>query len=37
VFPHDGTTADKLFEAADQRLLGAKRDTKPSRGRRRAA
>jgi diguanylate cyclase (GGDEF)-like protein len=37
VFPHDGTTADKLFEAADQRLLGVKRDTKPSRGRRRAA
>jgi diguanylate cyclase (GGDEF)-like protein len=33
VFPHDGTTADGLFHAADQRLLG----TKSRRGRRRAA
>ena len=33
VFPHDGTTADGLLEAADQRLLG----TKTRRGRRRAA
>jgi diguanylate cyclase (GGDEF)-like protein len=37
VFPHDGTTAPALMEAADQRLLGAKRDTRPGRGRRRAA
>ncbi len=37
VFPHDGTTAAALFESADQRLLGAKRDTGPPRGRRRAA
>jgi diguanylate cyclase (GGDEF)-like protein len=37
VFPHDGTTAPALMEAADQRLLGVKRDTGPGRGRRRAA
>jgi hypothetical protein len=37
VFPHDGTTAPALMEAADQRLLGVKRDTRPGRGRRRAA
>jgi diguanylate cyclase (GGDEF)-like protein len=37
VFPHDGTTAAALFEAADQRLLGVKRDTRPTRPRRRAA
>ncbi len=33
VFPHDGTTADGLLHAADQRLLAAK----SGRGRRRAA
>jgi diguanylate cyclase (GGDEF)-like protein len=37
VFPHDGTTAPALMEAADQRLLGVKRDTRPGRPRRRAA
>ena len=37
VFPHDGTTAAALMEAADQRLLGVKRDTRPARPRRRAA
>src|SRR5579872_2804930 len=37
VFPQDGTTAPALLEAADQRLLGVKRDTGPGRGRRRAA
>ena len=37
VFPHDGTNAAALFDAADQRLLGAKRTTGPSRPRRRAA
>jgi len=37
VFPHDGTTAAALMEAADQRLLGVKRDTRPPRPRRRAA
>jgi diguanylate cyclase (GGDEF)-like protein len=37
VFPHDGTTAAELFDAADQRLLGAKRTTSPGRPRRRAA
>jgi diguanylate cyclase (GGDEF)-like protein len=37
VFPDDGTTADALVEAADQRLLGAKRRTGRPRGRRRAA
>jgi diguanylate cyclase (GGDEF)-like protein len=38
LFPHDGTTADGLFGAADQRLLGAKQH-KPGRERsgRRAA
>jgi len=35
VFPRDGTTAPALMEAADQRLLGVKRTTRP--GRRRAA
>ena len=37
VFPDDGTTAPALMEAADQRLLGVKRDTRPTRPRRRAA
>ena len=37
VFPHDGTTAPALMEAADQRLLRVKRDTRPTRPRRRAA
>jgi diguanylate cyclase (GGDEF)-like protein len=37
VFPHDGTTAAALFEAADQRLLGVKREMRPTRPRRRAA
>jgi diguanylate cyclase (GGDEF)-like protein len=37
VYPHDGTTADGLLEAADQRLLGAKRKTGPGRTGRRAA
>lgn len=38
LFPHDGSTADALLEAADQRLLGAKRRRdRPGAGRRRAA
>ena len=37
IFPRDGGTADVLLHAADQRLLGAKRRTGSSRGRRRAA
>jgi diguanylate cyclase (GGDEF)-like protein len=37
LFPHDGTTADALLEAADQRLLGAKRQSGTSPRRRRAA
>ncbi len=37
VFPHDGTTSDGLLGAADQRLLGAKRQTGNGRGGRRAA
>jgi diguanylate cyclase (GGDEF)-like protein len=37
VFPHDGKTAPALLEAADQRLLGAKRHTHRDRTRRRAA
>jgi diguanylate cyclase (GGDEF)-like protein len=37
VFPHDGTSAAALLEAADRRLLDAKRDTRPGRPRRRAA
>ena len=37
VFPHDGTTAAALLEAADRRLLGAKRETRPTRARRRVA
>jgi GGDEF domain-containing protein len=37
VFPDDGTTAAALLEAADQRLLGAKRQTHTGRARRRAA
>jgi GGDEF domain-containing protein len=37
VFPRDGTTLDALFEAADQRLLGAKRATHPHHGGRRRA
>jgi diguanylate cyclase (GGDEF)-like protein len=37
VFPSDGTTPDGLLEAADQRLLGAKRLTGTGRGGRRAA
>ena len=37
LFPHDGTTAPALMEAADQRLLGVKRDAGPGRGGRRAA
>jgi diguanylate cyclase (GGDEF)-like protein len=37
VYPHDGTTADGLLEAADQRLLGVKRKTGPGRTGRRAA
>ena len=38
LFPHDGTTAATLLEAADQRLLGAKRQTsRPGTRRRRAA
>ena len=37
VFPNDGTTAPALMQAADQRLLGVKRDTHPGRGRRRVA
>ena len=31
VFPHDGTTAPALIEAADRRLLGVKRDTRRAR------
>jgi diguanylate cyclase (GGDEF)-like protein len=37
VFPHDGTTPPALMQAADERLLGVKRDARPARGRRRAA
>jgi diguanylate cyclase (GGDEF)-like protein len=37
VFPHDGRTADTLLEAADQRLLEAKRHARRDRPRRRAA
>ena len=37
VFPRDGTTAPTLMQAADERLLGVKRDVRPARGRRRAA
>jgi diguanylate cyclase (GGDEF)-like protein len=38
LFPRDGTTADELLEAADQRLLGAKRQAnRPGARRRRAA
>jgi diguanylate cyclase (GGDEF)-like protein len=37
IYPHDATTADGLLEAADQRLLGAKRQTGPGRTGRRAA
>jgi diguanylate cyclase (GGDEF)-like protein len=37
VFPHDGATATTLLEAADRRLIGIKRDTRPGPGRRRAA
>jgi diguanylate cyclase (GGDEF)-like protein len=37
VFPQDGTTADGLLEAADQRLLGAKRRGGGGRTGRRAA
>jgi diguanylate cyclase (GGDEF)-like protein len=37
LFPHDGTTPAGLLEAADQRLLGAKRQTGSRRRRARAA
>jgi diguanylate cyclase (GGDEF)-like protein len=37
VFPRDGKTADALLQAADQRLLGAKRLAHATRSRRRAA
>ena len=37
VFPHDATTGPALLQAADQRLLAAKRQTGTARGRRRAA
>ena len=37
IFPDDGTTAAALLQAADQRLLGAKRGRPRARGRRRAA
>ncbi|MBV8219310.1 MAG: GGDEF domain-containing protein [Solirubrobacterales bacterium] len=37
VFPHDGRTADALLQAADQRLLEAKRHTRSARRRARAA
>ncbi len=37
VFPDDGKSADALLEAADQRLLGAKRHSHGGRHRRRAA
>ena len=38
VFPNDGMTAPALMQAADQRLLGVKRDARrPTRPRRRAA
>jgi diguanylate cyclase (GGDEF)-like protein len=37
LFPRDGRTADGVLEAADQRLLDAKRATRPGSPRRRAA
>lgn len=37
IYPHDGTTAPALIDAADQQLLGAKRDRGRGRGQRRAA
>ena len=37
VFPEDGTDADALLHAADERLLAAKRDRPGARSRRRAA
>jgi diguanylate cyclase (GGDEF)-like protein len=37
LFPHDGTTADRLLHAADQRLLEAKRQTRSGRKHARAA